>query len=303
MIYLVNQVRNPDLHIIVTTTNSKLGKADNSALTDEHGIQWAHMIKNINDVLKPKYGFAVAAYGGYDAEPDWSSYPATLDWAEGYNQAAYAYYNIGSCEGCARHEPRNDWETNYPYKFRTTQRTYHLSWGLRWARAVPQIYHRDYALEWYNVARYASEQGHNMQFPAIMSSCTTTSCTIDNTSPWQNTGQDDWLSPLQAWQAMYDTFNASTTPESINGQSLNLPNPIRHQIQSSITDFANWCKSIDGGRSTTWASPCRNETPGSPSCPWLAICSLITILAIKKENICITIYIECPMVYNCWRCV
>lgn len=236
--------RDADLRIIVATSNSKIGTGDNPALTSQHGQAWAQMITNINTALQGNYRLDVTAYGGYDAEPNWSTYPTTLRWAEGYNQAArYVYFHIGSCDGCLRHEPRTEWATRYADKFRVIQQTYQLSWGLTWSRALPQIYLYPYAYEWYNVARYAAEQGQNMVIDGVSSSCTTTACTINDAAPWNQQDRGDWLSPLQAWQAMHDVFGAATTPETTNGnpsgQSLGRANPIRRQISPPMTDFIN----------------------------------------------------------------
>lgn len=104
---------------------------------------------------------------------------------------------------------------------------------------MPQIYHHPYAYEWYNVARYAAEQGNKLFLAGVVSSCTTTVCTIDDATAWRQTGQLDWLSPLQAWQALHDLLTAPTTPEQRNGQSLNLPNPIHQPNLAHITDFIN----------------------------------------------------------------
>ena len=235
--------RDPDLGIIVATTNSTISNQDNPALTAQHGEAWAQMITSINTTLQRNYRLAVVAYGGYDAEPAWSSPTPTLAWAEGYNRvASYSYYNIGSCDGCPRTEPRSEWTDNPANPFADVQElayVYQLSWGLRWARVMPQIYLAPFAYEWYNVKRYAAEQGHTMFIDGVMSSCTTTACTINDASSWEQKGQLDWLSPIQAWQALHDLLTAPFTPEQRNGQSLNLPNPIRQQNLPYITDFIN----------------------------------------------------------------
>lgn len=73
---------------------------------------------------------------------------------------------------------------------------------------MPHIYRAPFAYEWYNVKRYVAAQGHTMFIDGMTSSWTTTTCDLNDATPWEHKGQLDWLSPIQAWQALHDPLTA-----------------------------------------------------------------------------------------------
>jgi hypothetical protein len=240
------------LQIAVGTTNSKIGGVDNPALTADHGVAWAEMINQLNRTLLSDYDGAVLAVGGYDAEQglaEWSSPPPTRAWAQGYSSAAgYIYYNFGDATAAPRNEPRENWtdgsvtSTNFPH-LPALELAYELSDGLPFARSLPQIYKAEFAYEWYNVKRYAQEQGENMFISGVTTSCgPVVACDFTDTSDWtKKVGTNAFLTPDQGWYALYETMNAQFTPEvdQATGESLQRPNPVEQRLLPFVTDFAN----------------------------------------------------------------
>lgn len=219
----------PRLTIAVGTTNSKVyidddpdePFGDNPALTREHGVAWGDMIDTINSYLETvNYYPAIQASGAYDAErgpSEWSSYTPTLAWAEGFNGSTTAfYYNFGSCESCPRSQLRSSWTAA---NLQAVEEVFTLSWGLSRALPLPQIYFAPYAMEWYNVRRYASEQARNMTIRGVVTSCEfsppTPGCSFNDPRDWRDVPVDgeSFLSPRQGWQALYDTLNALRAPD------------------------------------------------------------------------------------------
>lgn len=242
-----------DLTIIVATSNSKVGGNDNPVLTSDHGEAWANLVTNLNRTFQRNYGRSVRAAGGYDAEQevtDWSSREPTVAWARKYDAVAqYPYYNVGSCDGCPRTEPRSEW-TDTPQNpnnrfadIQALDEAFELSWEIRSARSLPQIFYAPYAYQWYNVKRYAREQGHSMFISGALTTCGAAArCDFDDPRAWQDflpVVEGDFLPPTQAWQALYDTLNAPVTPEQRNDQSLNVPNPLSQRLLPYLTDVAN----------------------------------------------------------------
>ncbi|NOK64310.1 MAG: hypothetical protein GFH25_541320n50 [Chloroflexi bacterium AL-N10] len=249
-----------NLTIIVGTSNSKVditpdngitNPVDNPALTADHGAAWAQMINELNAYLMQNYGRKVRAAGGYDAEQEvsqWSSPPPTRAWATGYNSAAnYVYFNFGSCDGCPRTKPRSEWTDdpadpdNLFADIPALELAYELFWGLRWGRPLPQIFKAEYASQWYNVKRYGLEEYNRVMFiSGVATSCGPTACDFDDPTDWRGKlGTDEFISPNQGWQALYDTMNALFTPEQCNDQTCGFINPVRQLQLPHITDFAN----------------------------------------------------------------
>lgn len=223
-----------NLIIAIGTDNSKVLVdvendiwQDNPGLTRAHGEAWAQMVNQVNDWLKQQgYYGGVQAAGGYDAEfgaQVWAS-SGTFDWAEGYDSKATAfYYNYGACESCPRAQPRAEWsdspnstDPNGLHSFAHVQsadRVFRISWKILHALPLPQIYLKAYAQEWYNVRRYAREQGRNMIIQGVMTECQSSGCDTSDTRPWMDFSAVSDLPPRQGWQALYDTLNASFAPD------------------------------------------------------------------------------------------
>jgi hypothetical protein len=78
-----------------------------------------------------------------------------------------------------------------------------------------------------------------MFISGVMTSCATTACEFNDPELWTQKGSAAFLSPNQAWTALYDMLNAPFAPEQQNGQSLNVPNPLSQPQLPYITDVAN----------------------------------------------------------------
>lgn len=183
----------------------------------------------------------VTAAGGYDAEfgPGWNS-SGTLEWAQAYNSVMLSsistgqnvtsiapYYNFGSCEGCPREQA--SWTAAQEQQLATV---YQLSWGLFFARALPQIYFAPYAYEWYNVRQYAMINNRNMTISGVITGCgrapAVPGCSFNDPRQWTEfplTVQTPnppcstqkpcpvYLPPQAGWQALYDTLTAPSAPD------------------------------------------------------------------------------------------
>ena len=161
------------LTIIVTTTNSAFTDGagtvrQNPALTRDHGEKWSDMIDYIYDTnVSNGYSQYISISAGFDAEvgDEWGAELNTLDWIDGYVDRQLSkltpkiYYNIGSCDGCSRKADITTGST-------LLERTYQYSRRKGVEISFPQIYHAEYAFEWYDVRRYgASMKNDNFTYP------------------------------------------------------------------------------------------------------------------------------------------
>jgi hypothetical protein len=154
----------------------------------------------------------------------------------------------GGTTAAPRNEPRESWSDgpvipndSFP-EVAGARFAYELSWEIPYARPLPQIFLPEFVYEWYNVKRYAQEQGENMFISGVTTSCTTTACDFTDTSDWTTKlGTNAFLTPDQGWYALYETMNAQFTPEvdQTTGESLRRPNPVEQRLLPYLTDFAN----------------------------------------------------------------
>jgi hypothetical protein len=101
----------------------------------------------------------VKAASGDDAEPDWDrTFARTYNFFRGFRSAhtGYLLYNYGSLDG----GPGRIW---------TLTQAYYVAAGMRYARAVPEIYTRTMAREWALLSRLAAQRyGKPVQFAGVM---------------------------------------------------------------------------------------------------------------------------------------
>lgn len=101
----------------------------------------------------------VTAAAGDDAEPAWDrTFQRTYNFFRGFRSAGSGYllYNYGSLDG----GPGTIW---------TVQQAYYVAAGMRYARAVPEIYNRRMAQQWALLSRLAAERyGRGVSFAGVM---------------------------------------------------------------------------------------------------------------------------------------
>lgn len=222
---------------------------DNRALTRAHGQAWRAMVTAVNAQLRKDRSWPlVRAADGYDAEygaPDWNS-SGTMEWADGFTRIPsnakndpngrlpVFLYNFGSCEDCPRKQPYSSWTRSQKARL---EQVYQLSWGLPNTRALPQIYFAPYAQEWFNVRRYAQEQHREqMDIAGVMTGCRDqqrAGCSFNDPRHWSEypVGEPQTtLPPAQGWLALYETLNASTTPDGDR-------NRYRQRVLPWVTDI------------------------------------------------------------------
>ncbi|MFP4438265.1 MAG: hypothetical protein ACLFVO_13530 [Chloroflexaceae bacterium] len=183
----------------------------------------------------------VRAGGGFDAErPDlldqWSSPVYSIIWATDFDaeNLTLRYYFYGDANGVPRLETKADWTDAQKDALREV---YQVAMTPLLSYPVPQIYHWPYAQEWYNVRRYAQEElNEEIRIFGIMTSCLTLPASICNagtdTRHWQERSPGDFLTPDQAWEAMYQIHNAPRSPgnEDVTLRPLSAPERIIDMI-------------------------------------------------------------------------
>ncbi|MBV8597671.1 MAG: hypothetical protein JO017_02505 [Actinobacteria bacterium] len=101
----------------------------------------------------------VAAAAGDDAEPAWDrTFTRTYNFFRGFGSAANGYllYNYGSLDG----GPGQIW---------SVEQAFYVTTGMRYARAVPEIYTQTMAKQWALLSRLAAERyGKPVNFVGVM---------------------------------------------------------------------------------------------------------------------------------------
>jgi len=169
-------------------------------VTREHGAAWAQMVKTLNDWIAspPSWADRIKIAGAIDAEPGWNGPAVTRAWVEGYDAAASgsSYYNFGSCDSC----PFDGCETCTPLNGWTYEDLWYVSWGVRSAYILPEIYLVSgvNADQWYRVSRYGYQaHGQGIRFSGVMTqyqSCQQRGCTTNT--------------PSEGWLQLYNRINA-----------------------------------------------------------------------------------------------
>ncbi|MCE5258501.1 MAG: hypothetical protein LLG44_05495 [Chloroflexi bacterium] len=185
-------------HLTLAIGTSNYGSTH---VTREHGAAWAQMVKTLNDWIAspPTWADRIKIAGAIDAEPGWNGAPVTRAWVDGYDSAASGsvYYNFGSCDSC----PFAGCETCTPSRGWTYEDLWYISWGVRSAFTVPEIYlvGGENADQWYRVSLYGySVHGQAIRFAGVMTqyqSCQQRGCTTNT--------------PPQGWRQLYDKVNSN----------------------------------------------------------------------------------------------
>ncbi len=136
--------------IAIGTNNLVITSSDvmsNASKAADHGRAWGLLVNQVYEDLKAKgYIDLISVSGASDMEIDWNYPTETIAWATGYNSTAYGtrYYNVGDCAGCPFNMSHNWTYTN----------VYSISWGIRAALPLPEIYTTDggWAREWQQVS-------------------------------------------------------------------------------------------------------------------------------------------------------
>jgi hypothetical protein len=124
------------------------------------GRLWAHETVALAGWLRVHhFDRHVEAAAGDDAEPAWDrSFRRTYDFFRGYRAAAHGHllYDYGSLDGGAG-------------AIWNVRQAYYVAAGMRYARAVPEIYNRAMAHEWAYLSRIVVERyGKPLTFAGLM---------------------------------------------------------------------------------------------------------------------------------------
>lgn len=168
-------------------------------VTRDHGIDWAQMVKALNDWLAtpPSWADKIKIVGAIDAEPGWNTAANTRAWSDGFQQAATGstYLNYGSCDscpfdGCPTCRPLNGW---------TFEDIWYISWGVPSAFVVPEIYlpNGANAQQWYRISLYGwAVHGQAIIFSGVMTQMQACNC-----DPQTN-------HPPEGWSQLYNLINS-----------------------------------------------------------------------------------------------
>jgi hypothetical protein len=177
-----NTTDNDNLYIAVGPTNH------GSAATVNNGQAFGLAVEAVQGYLQSQ-GFTadISVRGGIDAELGFNSFNATYQWWLGHkSKSDTGIYNGGDANGCT--ESFNCW-------FGWTRENV---WTIAHDAATPQIYNAsDMANDWYQVALWASQNGHFATFRGSLSQHT--ACH----QPGQSCPAQLDSTPLNSWNWLY----------------------------------------------------------------------------------------------------
>jgi len=176
-----------------------------------HGKAWAAMVNNINAWLAtpPSFLGSEIAWGGIDAETEWSDPTTTMAWANGYavnlscpNGACNYYVDYGDAGGCPAYYTGTDSPCNGSWLQGHVQ---YMAWGVRPAYPLPEVYFnpppgsRVNANQWQAIAldSYYFWGGAMYPFGSM-----TSYAASGNSSSYNQ--------PSQGWQELQDAMNSNT---------------------------------------------------------------------------------------------
>jgi len=134
-------------------------------LTQEFGTSWSNTVNGVLSYVS-NYGWenSVDAWGGLDAEDEWNSGQATLNWALAFSQITASFYvDFGACEDCSATQCTAKGAGLRGSPSWTCQQRYDVAQGEpanpTYAFSMPEIYNTSgyNATQWYNLSLY----GHN----------------------------------------------------------------------------------------------------------------------------------------------
>ena len=125
------------------------------------GRKWAREVMDLQRALRTaKFDAHVTAAAADDVEPAWDpSWWRTRDFYRGYadSRVGHALYNYGSLDG------------GIVSGYWNAHQAFYVTGGMRYARAIPEIYNRTMAQEWAALAQVAKKRYHRpVQFAGVM---------------------------------------------------------------------------------------------------------------------------------------
>lgn len=139
------------------TSNSAINNKPDAWLAG-HGRTWAAVVRSVSDWARSTYPGAVQIYGGWDAEPSWSTYAKADRWMQGYNgfpgnRLLHAQF---SADGCPRDRAdggacNNGW---------SQESVWRLAWRYDPSLPMPQIYATNgvNARQWQKIDEYGARR-------------------------------------------------------------------------------------------------------------------------------------------------
>lgn len=129
------------------------------------GRKWARETMALQRMLRDaKLDGYVTSAAADDVEPAWDrSFWRTRDFYRGYadSRVGHALYNYGSLDGGVRH---GIW---------SVRQAFFVASGMRYSRAIPEIYSAAMAREWADLARFARHRYHRpVKFAGVMTTHT-----------------------------------------------------------------------------------------------------------------------------------
>jgi hypothetical protein len=135
-----------------------------------HGRAWGFAVRDVAAWADRYYPGAAKVYGGWDAEPSWSTPGNAERWMQGYNSVPgrRPLHDHFSADGCSRSKAdggacNNGW---------TQYHLWRLSWQYDPALPMPQIYATSgvNARQWQKISEYGARVHHDrMVFGGAMS--------------------------------------------------------------------------------------------------------------------------------------
>lgn len=156
------------LFIGVGTSNSSIDRRSEVWL-EAHGRTWASMVRSLRAWSDTYYPGRVSIYGGWDAEPSWSTYNKAEHWMHGYNgrPGRVGVHVNNAADGCsttsfANAACNNGWNQYWMWR---------LSWMYDPALPMPQAYttNGSMARQWHMIDLYGVSRGDGLYFYGVMS--------------------------------------------------------------------------------------------------------------------------------------
>jgi hypothetical protein len=174
----------------LTQTNQRGKLSDSTTEWYNNGVAFKNELLNMNPS-----GDVTYIYGGYDAEMGWNAPSYTKELARGFDNTGdrIRLYNYGSHNGGTddwSDEADPSWSVDDDYSSRIfswkASDVHYLSWGLRCAYCMPQIYNSSHVKRWTYQKKWRA-----MSFDGLLS-----------TNKWS-----EFSSALYSNQQSYTNFN------------------------------------------------------------------------------------------------
>jgi hypothetical protein len=202
---------NNKLLVGVGTSNSEV---NGDTWIREHGKAWSISVSNLQGWAQANYPDEAAVYGGYDAEPPWSTYSQAYQWMQGYaydNPSPRLLHYNGSADGCPQTSSENGPCLNSANGW-NQEALWHLADEVPTSLAIPQIYGEGggNAAAWSMISRYGyrHHNGHSIPFVGVMSehgSCDQGRCLPGTNNLW-NEARDQLVFDLNSSPYTANTY-------------------------------------------------------------------------------------------------